>query len=151
MAELQDAIREFHGDPRRVYLTGISMGGAGDVVHGPAQSQVGRGRPGLRRSGAASRRSRSRAIRRRTWRASSARPIPTRRWRRQIGRTPMWAFHGAKDDVVPVTESRSMVAALRQTAATSATPSIPNGAHDIWDAAYADAGMVHWMLQQKMR
>ena len=28
MAELQAAIREFHGDPARVYLTGISMGGA---------------------------------------------------------------------------------------------------------------------------
>jgi dienelactone hydrolase len=29
MAELQEAVREFHGDPRRIYLTGISMGGAG--------------------------------------------------------------------------------------------------------------------------
>jgi len=44
-----------------------------------------------------------------------------------------------------------MVAALRQAGGNVRYTEFPNGAHDIWDAAYGDSAMVHWMLQQKLR
>jgi predicted peptidase len=69
----------------------------------------------------------------------------------QIGRTPVWAFHGAVDPVVPVTESRSMVAALRQAGGNVRYTEYPDGKHDVWDATYSDPTLVHWLLQQKLR
>lgn len=150
MAELANAIREFHGDPRRIYLTGISMGGAGawymarhnrkwaaivpvcgEVARRPDDPFPSDPPPDVARI------------------VGSPNPYAT--LATQIGRTPVWAFHGAKDETVPVTESRSMVAALRQSGANVRYTEYPNGAHDVWDAAYADPGMVHWMLQQKLR
>jgi len=150
MAELQEAIREFHGDPRRIYLTGISMGGAGAwymARHNRKWAAI------VPVCGEVARRSDdpfpsdpppdvARIV---------GSPNPYATLAAQIGRAPVWAFHGAKDGVVPVTESRSMVAALRQIGGNVRYTEYPNGAHDIWDAAYADAGMVHWMLQQKMK
>jgi predicted peptidase len=150
MAELGDVIREFHGDQRRIYLTGISMGGAGAwymarhnrkfaaVV--PVCGEVSRRTddpfpsdppPDIARIVGA--------------------PDPYATLAERIGRTPVWAFHGARDGVVPVGESRSMVAALRQAGNSVRYTEYPNGEHNVWDAAYADAGMVHWMLQQRMR
>jgi predicted peptidase len=150
MAELQEAIREFHGDPRRIYLTGISMGGAGawymarhnrkwaaivpvcgEVARRPDDPFPSDPPPDVARI------------------VGSPNPYAT--LAAQIGRAPIWAFHGTKDDVVPVTESRSMVAALRQIGGNIRYTEYPGGGHNIWDTAYADAGMVHWMLQQKMK
>ena len=44
-----------------------------------------------------------------------------------------------------------MVAALRQIGGNVRYTEFPDGAHDVWDAAYADPDMVHWMLQQKLK
>jgi predicted peptidase len=150
MAELESAIREFHGDRRRIYLTGISMGGAGSwymarhnrkwaaVV--PVAGEVARRAddpfpsdppPDIARI------------------VGSRDPYATLAG--LIGTTPVWAFHGRRDDVVPVTESRSMVAALRQSGGNIRYSEYPNGGHPVWDAAYGDATMVHWLLQQKMK
>jgi predicted peptidase len=150
MAELQNAIREFHGDPTRIYLTGISMGGAGawymarhnrkwaavvpvcgEVARRPDDPFPSDPPPDVARI------------------VGSANPYAT--LATAIGATPAWAFHGAKDGVVPVTESRLMVAALRQSGGNIRYTEYPDGAHDVWDAAYSDAGMVHWMLQQKLK
>ena len=32
----------------------------------------------------------------------------------RVGKTPVWIFHGANDDIVPVTESRRMTEAMKQ-------------------------------------
>jgi len=148
LAELDAAMREFHADPRRVYLTGISLGGAGtwymarhnrrwaalvpvcgEVARHPDDPFPTDPPPDVARI------------------VGSANPYAT--LAQLIGRTPVWAFHGAKDGTVPVTESRSMVAALRQAGGNVHYTEYPEGNHDIWDTAYGDAGMVHWMLQQK--
>ena len=42
-----------------------------------------------------------------------------------------------------------MVAALRQSGGNIRYSEYPNGGHPVWDAAYGDATMVHWLLQQK--
>jgi acetyl esterase/lipase len=53
--------------------------------------------------------------------------------------------------VIAVSESRSMVAALRKAGNNAHYTEYLNAGHEIWDAACADAGMVHWMLQQKLK
>jgi predicted peptidase len=150
MAELDDAVREFHGDRRRVYLTGISLGGAGvwymarhsrtfaaivpvagEVVRTPDDPFPTDPPPDIARIVGA--------------------PDPYATLAEKIGNTPVWAFHGAKDPVIAVSESRSMVAALRKAGNNAHYTEYLNAGHEIWDAAYADAGMVHWMLQQKLK
>jgi predicted peptidase len=149
LAELDSVLREFHGDPRRLYLTGISMGGAGAwymARHNrkwaaivPVCGEVARRAddpfptdppPDIARI------------------VGASNPYAT--LAAQIGRTPVWAFHGALDDVVPVTESRSMVAALRSAGGNVRYSEFPTGGHPIWDASYGDSAMVHWLLQQKL-
>jgi len=68
-----------------------------------------------------------------------------------IGSTPVWAIHGALDPVVPVVESRSMVTALRKAGNNARYTEYIQGEHNVWDAAYANPELVHWMLQQKLK
>jgi len=150
LAELDSVIREFHGDPRRVYVTGISMGGAGAWYmsrHRRRWAAV------IPICGEVARRADdpfpadpppdiARIVGARDPYATLA---------AQIGKTPVWAFHGARDDVVPVNESRAMVTALRQGGGDVRYTEYPNGGHPIWDASYGDPSLVHWMLQQRLR
>jgi len=68
-----------------------------------------------------------------------------------IGTTPVWVFHGAADEEVPVAESRRMVAALQRNAGPVKYTEYPGVGHDSWDLAYADPGMIRWLLQQRLR
>ncbi|HSY49372.1 MAG TPA: prolyl oligopeptidase family serine peptidase [Thermoanaerobaculia bacterium] len=150
MTELNSAIREFRGDQSRVYLTGISMGGAGAwymarhnrmwaaivpvcgaVARHPDDPFPSDPPPDIARI------------------VGSHDPYAT--LAAQIGPTPIWAFHGVMDDLVPVTESRSMVAALHSAGGNVQYTEYANGGHDVWDDAYGDASMVRWMLQQKLK
>jgi predicted peptidase len=150
LAELDAAVREFHGDQRRIYLSGVSMGGAGtwylarhnqkwaalvpvcgEVVRHPDDPFPSDPPPDIARI------------------VGSRDPYTTLAG--QIGPTPVWAFHGAMDDIVPVTESRSMVNALRQAGGNVRYTEYPDGGHDVWDTAYGDATLVHWMLEQRLR
>lgn len=150
LAALEQTIREFHGDRHRVYLTGISMGGAGTWYMGrrprrfaalvPISGEVAR-RPDdpfptdlppdiARIVGAGN---------------------PYAAMAEAIGATPVWAFHGADDDVVPVTESRSMFAALKQNSGNVQYTEYPNTGHDAWDRAYADPNLTRWLFRQRLR
>ncbi|HYS52684.1 MAG TPA: PHB depolymerase family esterase [Thermoanaerobaculia bacterium] len=150
MAALESSIREFHGDRRRVYLTGISMGGTGawymarhrrrfaavvpicgEVARDPADPFPVELPPDIARIVGA--------------------PDPYSALAQAIGTTPVWAFHGTRDDEVPVRESRNMVEALRRGGGTVTYTEYPGIGHDAWDLAYADAGMARWLLQQRMR
>ena len=150
LAALDQTVKEFHGDPKRVYLTGISMGGAGawymarhpqrfaavvpvcgEVVRQPDDPFPAAPSPDLARILSA--------------------PDPYLALAGAIDGTPVWAFHSADDDAVPVTESRSMVAALRRVGGNVRYTEYHGVGHDSWDLAYADAGMVQWLLKQRMR
>jgi predicted peptidase len=150
MAELDAVVSEFHGDRRRIYLTGISMGGAGvwymsrhnrtfaaivpiagEVARTPDDPFPTDTPPDIARIVGAS--------------------DPYATLAEKIGKTPVWAFHGEKDIVIPVSESRSMITALRNAGNPARYTEFPDVRHNVWDAAYADAEMVHWMLQQKLK
>jgi predicted peptidase len=78
-------------------------------------------------------------------------PNPYAALAEKIGSTPVWAFHGARDHVISVSESRSMIAALRKNGNNARYTEYPNGGHNVWDDVYADASMVQWMLQQRLK
>jgi predicted peptidase len=150
MAALESSIREFHGDRRRIYLTGISMGGsgawyfarhrrkfaavvpiAGEIARDPVDPFPIEPPPDIARIVGAS--------------------DPYAALAQAIGPTPVWAFHGTDDGEVPVAESRNMVEALRRNGGNVTYTEYPGIGHDSWDLAYADAGLARWLMQQRLR
>lgn len=148
LSALDAAIAEFHGDPQRVALTGISMGGYGALglaaahpgrflalapVCGGARTPPGffiPAAPVLQTLAAAD-----------PYAALAAR----------LQHLPVWLFHGAEDDVVPVGESRRMAAALRgaagaPSAARHRFKEYPGVAHDAWEPAYAEPDLPAFLL-----
>ncbi|NQX41189.1 prolyl oligopeptidase family serine peptidase [Pedobacter steynii] len=63
--------------------------------------------------------------------------------------TPTWAFHGAKDDAVPLKASQEMVEALRHHNPAVKFTVYPDAGHDSWTAAYNTDSLYTWMLSQK--
>lgn len=68
---------------------------------------------------------------------------------RAARRLAIRAYHGAKDDVVPLVESERMVAAWR--AAGAACDLVVDGeaGHDCWTRAYAERELFDWLLSHQ--
>ena len=146
VAALQQTIREFHVDPRRVYLTGLSMGGHGTwyvayqhpelfaaVV--PICGWV-REFPQFRGSVPAVP-------------GDSAAVMPNLVQR--LGKTPIWIFHGEVDQVVNVNGSREPAAALKAAGADVHYTELLGLNHNSWDAAYASDEFRNWLFAQQRR
>ena len=125
-ALLDDVIARYRVDERRVYLSGLSMGGYG------------------------------------TWSLACARPerfaaiAPicgggNRLLAHKLKDVPVWAFHGAADDVVPLAESQKMVKALDACGGSVKLTVYPHAGHDSWTATYADPGLYAWLLSHRRR
>ena len=63
---------------------------------------------------------------------------------------PVWAFHGAQDANVPVTESRKMIATLRKSGADARLTIYPDLAHDCWTMTYRDSRLYLWFLDHSL-
>ncbi len=62
----------------------------------------------------------------------------------------VWAFHGAKDPSVPVEESETMVAALKKAGVTDVQLTIyPEAKHDSWTETYANPELYTWLLKHE--
>jgi len=61
---------------------------------------------------------------------------------------PVWAFHGAKDDVVDPVLSRDMVAAIRKAGGLPGYTEYPHLNHGCWEAAFSDKLMMQWLFEQ---
>ena len=68
---------------------------------------------------------------------------------KQIAMTPVWAFHGAKDEMVDVEESRRMVKAVRAAGGTVRYSEYPEVEHNVWHRAFAEAEFVTWLFAQR--
>ena len=122
---LLDAIEDqYKVDPERIYVTGLSMGGFG------------------------------------TWRLAAYRPERFAAiapicgggepyWARTIKHLPTWAFHGAKDLVVPVERSEQMVKALQKEGGEPKFTVYPEADHDSWTETYEKPEFYEWMFQQR--
>ena len=64
----------------------------------------------------------------------------------------VWAFHGAKDTVVPVSESKKMVAALRRFGHPDPKLTIyPDARHDSWTKTYDNPELYQWFLKYQRK
>jgi predicted peptidase len=148
LAALEATIKEFKGDRERLYLTGLSMGGYGTwemaakyphrfaayvVICGGIQGPT--HYPALH-VGLVDDPKIADAY------AETA---------RRVGNTPVWIFHGAVDDTVPVEESRKMRAALDGAHADVQYTEYPDVGHQSWDKAYAEPGLMAWLLRQHLQ
>ena len=59
---------------------------------------------------------------------------------------PVWAFHGAKDDVIPLEESQRMVRAIRAVGGDARLTVYPEAQHDSWTETYDNPALYEWFL-----
>jgi predicted peptidase len=123
--ELVDSlVKDLPVDPDRIYVIGMSMGGYGAFD----------------------------AIQRRPELFAAAIPIcgagdPSRA--KEIAHVAVWAFHGDKDDAVPVSGSRDMIDALKKAGASPRYTEYPGTEHNSWSPAFAEKEFWTWLLPQK--
>jgi predicted peptidase len=116
---LGEAMRRYRIDTRRIYLTGVSMGGYAtwklaieETARFAAIAPVcGGGEP-----------------------RSACR----------LKHVPVWAFHGARDEVVPLSETEAMVDALKACGGDVRLTVYPDAGHDAWTATYANPELYAW-------
>lgn len=130
LLKLVDEIQRTHKiDPDRVYVTGLSMGGFGTwelAVRAPdrfaAFAPI----------------------------CGGGEPLRIARWPERARGLKVWAFHGAKDDVVPLERSAEMVDALRAAGNADAKLTVyADVGHDSWNRAYDDPKLFRWLLSQR--
>ncbi len=144
MAALDRSIAEFNGDPARVYLTGLSMGGYGTwylaTAHPERFSALVVICGGIVAQPTAS------SVRRSPLTENAADPYAFTA--NAVRATPVWIFHGAVDPVIPVTESRRMYDALKKAGADVRYSELPGIGHNAWDAAYGNPDLWLWLFGQ---
>ena len=63
-----------------------------------------------------------------------------------LSNVPVWVFHGARDDVVPVEESRVLVDTLKACGGKVRFTVYPDAGHDSWTRTYEDQALYDWFL-----
>lgn len=143
LAALEKSVKEFDGDRKKLYVTGLSMGGYGSwqlavdypdkfaaaaIICGgivPLPDPEGR----------------------RLFLQGVPKGADPYAWAAEkIGKTPVWIFHGGDDNVVPTDESRKMNAALQKRGAEVKYTEFPGVNHGSWEKAYATPDLWSWMF-----
>jgi predicted peptidase len=149
MAALEQATKEFHGDPQRTYLTGLSMGGFGAWYL--AQKYPGKFAAlvvicgGIRPPAA--------ALNAYPGLVKVTPPDSPKSYlaaAERVGKTPVWIFHGADDDIVPVIESRRMTEAMKQIGAEVHYTEYPGVGHPCWNKAYDEPKLFPWLFSKSL-
>ncbi|HEX3253850.1 MAG TPA: prolyl oligopeptidase family serine peptidase [Pyrinomonadaceae bacterium] len=63
--------------------------------------------------------------------------------------TPIWAFHGAKDESVPVERSRTIVASIKSAGGKVRYTEYPDTGHIIWPTVVKEAELLPWLFAQR--
>ncbi len=64
----------------------------------------------------------------------------------------VWAFHGAKDPVVPIEESQRMVEVMKKMGVREVKFTIyPDAGHDSWTESYRNPALYDWLLRHERR
>ena len=122
---IDKVIDEYPINERRIYITGLSMGGYGtwDLIS------------------------------RMPDKFAAAAPVCGGGDERQAPKLidmPIWVFHGAEDTTVPPERSRHMVQAVKDAGGTKIKyTEYPDVGHGSWKPAYADPEFLKWMFSQK--
>lgn len=126
---LDDLARRYPIDPQQIFLTGLSMGGRG------------------------------------AWRLAVLHPQHFAALVPICGRIPdlpnflervvvlkdlpIWVFHGAQDQVVPLENSQKIVAALTAVGSDVRFTVYPDADHDAWTKTYTNPALYEWLFQEK--
>jgi predicted peptidase len=73
------------------------------------------------------------------------------KWASLLSKTPLWIFHGEKDDVVSVTYSKQMYEALKKIKAPVKLTLYPEVFHDSWKNAFADSNLMKWLFSNRKK
>ncbi len=68
---------------------------------------------------------------------------------RRLASVPVWAFHGEKDNVVSVEESKKMTAAVNACGGSAKLTLYAENAHDAWTDTYRNPEVFSWLLARK--
>jgi predicted peptidase len=127
IALLDEVENIYRVDKNRIYVTGLSMGGEG------------------------------------TWNLAFTQPDRFAAIAPVCGRTgslyldagkikdlPVWVFHGAKDDVVPISESERMVEVLKECGNDVQFTRYPEANHNAWTKTYNNLELYKWILEHHL-
>jgi predicted peptidase len=64
---------------------------------------------------------------------------------------PLWAFHGAKDNVVAPQQSITMVSALLKEGGLPRFTLYDDADHNSWDPAFAEPGLLPWLFSHSLK
>jgi predicted peptidase len=133
LALLDEIGRKYAVDPERIYLTGLSMGGFGTWSLGVSHPE----------------------------RFAAIAPIcgggewisvvlSSRDRIQELKSLGVWAFHGAKDPVVPLDESQRMVDALKKVGVHEVKLTVyPEAGHNSWTETYNNPELYKWFLEHR--
>lgn len=125
MALVKTITREEGVDKKRIYITGLSMGGMGTYE----------------------------AVYRYPKTFAAATPIcgggDVVRYDKRVTKIPFRVFHGAVDAVVDVKHSQQMVEKLKTLNTNVSYTEYPNVNHNSWDNAFAEPDFISWMFSKK--
>lgn len=124
LKELIDFVAsEYSVDADRISLTGLSMGGFGTWEMGISYPDFFCALAPVCGGGM-------------SWRAGL------------IGKTPVWAFHGDCDNVVPKENSYMMVDSLKAKGGNVRLTVFHGVSHNSWESAYETTNVIEWLLSQ---
>lgn len=152
IAELDQVMAEFRGDPARVSLSGFSMGATGAyrmAYRWPARFAAVAAVAGMVDTAGSAYPDRDKAIDARANAFAGARD-PFAALAARIKPVAITIVHGEADDTVPVDQSRRLVAALKAEGAAVRYQELAGAGHiDAAVAAYDDAALIKWLLEQR--
>lgn len=123
-ALLDEVLANYHVDRDRVYLTGLSMGGYGTWLLAATYPHYFAAIAPICGGGDPDDAS-------------------------KIKDLPIWVFHGAKDEAVPLRRSEEMVAAVKKLGADVKFTVYPEAGHDSWTETYDNPELYRWFLSHK--
>jgi predicted peptidase len=123
---LDNVVVNYRVDTSRIYLTGLSMGGSGtwDMAFRY---------PGF---------------------FAAVAPVCGYYMKEQAdgyGKTPIWIFHGAKDDVVPLSNAVEMYEGIVASGGEVRLTVYPDANHNAWTDTYNNPELYQWFLKQQKK
>lgn len=149
LGSLAAATKEFKGDAKRTYLTGLSMGGYGSWAI--AEKNPGKFAAVVAICGGIV--EPKSVLEKHPEMAKTSYPDEPKSYAAvaaKLGKTPIWIFHGDADPIVPVEGSRKMYEALKAASGEVRYTEYPGVPHDSWDKAYAEPELMTWMLSKSL-
>ena len=113
-------------DKKRVYLTGLSMGGTGTWMLAMAAPDRFAAIAPICGSGIC-------------WHMES------------IPKIPVYRYNGDCDEIVPISESITMLKAINKNGGNAQLKICYGVEHNAWDYAYTDEKLIEWMLDKKLK